>query len=198
MNVVRSRGTQRQPKIPEGTCLQEEAVKPQGTAGGPSVPPAQTKGSSREEHGDALLEQMLARENLLAALRRVEQNGGAPGVDGVTTKDLRDYLRQHWERIREELLAETYQPMPVRPVEIPKPGGGVRVLGIPACIDRLLQQALLQVLTPLFDPTFSPRSHGFRPGRRAHDAVRQVRQYVRDGHRWVVDLDLEKFFGAPG
>lgn len=198
MNVVRSRGTQRQPKIPEGTYLQKEAVKPRGTAGGPSVPPVQTTGSSREEHGNVLLEQVLARENLLAALRRVEQNGGAPGVDGVTVKDLRDHLRQHWERVREELLAETYQPAPVRRVEIPKPGGGKRQLGIPTVVDRLIQQALLQVLTPLLDRTFSPHSHGFRPGRRAHDAVRQVRQYVRDGHRWVVDLDLEKFFGAPG
>ncbi|MGE5552563.1 MAG: group II intron reverse transcriptase/maturase [Betaproteobacteria bacterium] len=140
------------------------------------------------------MEQAVARENMWAALRRVERNGGAPGVDGVTVKSLRDLLRQKWEQTREELLRGTYRPQPVRRVEIPKPSGGVRMLGIPTVMDRLIQQALLQVLTPLFDPGFSNHSYGFRPGRRAHDAVRKAREYVEEGYTWVVDLDLEKFF----
>ncbi|AVX20271.1 group II intron reverse transcriptase/maturase [Carboxydocella thermautotrophica] len=124
----------------------------------------------------------------------VEENKGAPGIDQVTVKDLRDYVREHWDRIREELLTGTYKPQPVRRVEIPKPGGGTRLLGIPTVIDRLIQQALLQVLTPIFDPEFSPYSYGFRPGRRGHDAVRQARKYAEEGYTWVVDMDLEKFF----
>ncbi|WP_375804190.1 reverse transcriptase domain-containing protein [Carboxydocella sp. JDF658] len=118
----------------------------------------------------------MARQNMLATLRRVEVNKGAPGIDQVTVKDLRDYVREHWDRIREELLTGTYRPQPVRRVEIPKPGGGTRLLGIPTVIDRLIQQALLQVLTPIFDPEFFPYSYGFRPGRRGHDAVRQARK----------------------
>jgi len=155
---------------------------------------AQPKETSRGGSGDDLMDQALARENMLAALKRVEENRGAPGVDGVTVEELRDYVREHWSRIREELLAGTYKPQPVRRVEIPKPGGGIRILGIPTTIDRLIQQALLQVLTPIFDPTFSPYSYGFRPGKRGHDAVRQARQYVEEGYDWVVDIDLEKFF----
>ncbi|GAW29176.1 unnamed protein product [Carboxydocella sp. ULO1] len=125
----------------------------------------------------------------------VEENKGAPGIDQVTVKDLRDYVREHWDRIREELLTGTYKPQPVRRVEIPKPGGGTRLLGIQTVIDRLIQQALQQVLTPIFDPEFSPYSYGFRPGRRGHDAVRQARKYAEEGYTWVVDMDhLEKFF----
>jgi RNA-directed DNA polymerase len=142
-----------------------------------------------------LFDKMLQRENLLKALGRVRQNGGAPGVDGMTVEELGDYLREHWPRIREELQKETYQPAPVRKVEIPKPGGkGMRTLGIPTVLDRLLQQALLQVLEPLFDPTFSEGSYGFRPGRGTHQAIEQARAYVTQGRTWVVDLDLEKFF----
>ncbi|MER3405891.1 MAG: group II intron reverse transcriptase/maturase [Chloroflexota bacterium] len=140
------------------------------------------------------MEQVVARENMLAALKRVEQNRGAPGVDGIPTERLREQLRAEWPRIRTELLAGTYVPRPVRRVEIPKPGGGKRPLGIPTVMDRLIQQALLQVLTPIFDPTFSVHSFGFRPGRSAHDAVRLARQYVEEGYEWVVDMDLEKFF----
>ncbi|MGE5507553.1 MAG: group II intron reverse transcriptase/maturase [Chitinophagales bacterium] len=140
------------------------------------------------------MEQAVARENMLAALRRVERNGGAPGVDGVTVENLRDLLRRNWEQTRNELLQGTYQPQPVRRVEIPKPSGGVRMLGIPTVLDRLIQQALLQVLTPIFDPGFSNHSYGFRPGRKAHDAVKKAREYVDEGYTWVVDLDLEKFF----
>ncbi|GAB6931783.1 hypothetical protein JCM14719A_01360 [Calditerricola satsumensis] len=138
------------------------------------------------------MEQVVERQNMLRALRRVEQNKGAPGIDGMEVKDLRAYLVNHWTRIREELLAETYRPSPVRRVEIPKPGGGVRLLGIPTVLDRLIQQALLQVLTPIFDPGFSEASFGFRPGRSAHQAVRRARAYVEAGYRYVVDMDLEK------
>jgi RNA-directed DNA polymerase len=135
------------------------------------------------------------RENLLAAHARVVHNGGAPGVDGMTVDELMPYCRQHWARIREQLLSGTYTPQPVRRVNIPKPDGhGTRMLGIPTVLDRFIQQALLQVLSPIFDPTFSDASFGFRPGRSTHQAVRRVREYIAAGYRWVVDLDLEKFF----
>jgi RNA-directed DNA polymerase len=135
------------------------------------------------------------RENLVAAHARVVRNGGAPGIDGMTVDDLMPYCRQHWVRIREQLLSGTYVPQPVRRVEIPKPEGkGVRMLGIPTVLDRFIQQALLQVLSPIVDPTFSDASCGFRPGRSTHQAVQRARSYVAAGHRWVVDVDLEKFF----
>ena len=140
------------------------------------------------------MEQVVARDNMWAALKRVEENGGAAGIDGVQVTRLRDLLRERWPQVREELLQGTYRPQSVRRVEIPKPGGGTRPLGIPTVLDRLIQQALLQVLTPIFDPTFCEASYGFRPGRRAHDAVRRARQYVEAGYDWVVDLDIEKFF----
>lgn len=141
-----------------------------------------------------LMEEALERNNMFRALERVEANAGAPGIDGVSVKELRPYLRENWPAAREQLLKGTYQPRPVRRVRIPKPEGGERTLGIPTALDRLIQQALLQVMTPLFDPGFSESSYGFRPGRRGHDAVRRARQYVQEGYAWVVDLDLEKFF----
>ncbi len=142
-----------------------------------------------------LMEEVLRRENRVRAHARVVQNGGAAGVDGMTVDDLRPHCRAHWARIREELVSGTDIPHPVRRVEIPKPGGsGTRTLGIPTVLDRLIQQALLQVLQPVFDPTFSDASFGFRPGRSAHDAVRRAREHIAAGYRWVVDLDLEKFF----
>jgi RNA-directed DNA polymerase len=132
---------------------------------------------------------------VVAAYKRVVRNGGAPGVDGVTVDDFKAYCRECWTRVREELLSDEYRPQPVRRVEIPKPGGkGRRVLGIPTVLDRMIQQALLQVLQPIFDPTFSEESYGFRPGRSAHQAVLRAREHVAVGHRWVVDLDLEDFF----
>lgn len=140
------------------------------------------------------MEQVVARENMLRALKRVEQNRGAPGIDGMTTAQLRELLKAQWPAVKEALVGDAYRPKPVRRVEIPKPGGGVRLLGIPTVLDRLIQQALLQVLTPIFDPRFSDSSYGFRPGRRAHDAVRRARQYVEEGCAWVVDIDVEKFF----
>jgi RNA-directed DNA polymerase len=131
---------------------------------------------------------------MLMALHRVERNKGAAGVDGMEIKSLRPFLLNNWTYIRNQLLNGTYQPEPVRRVEIPKPDGGIRLLGIPTVLDRLIQQALLQVLTPIFDPTFSSQSYGFRPGRKAHMAVKQARSYIREGYRYVVDMDLEKFF----
>ena len=131
---------------------------------------------------------------MLTALKRVEQNGGAPGMDGMPVEELRPYLREHWLEVREKLDQQTYKPNPVRRVEIPKPDGGVRLLGIPSVLDRFLQQAVAQALTPLFEPLFSPHSYGFRPGRSAHQAIQQAQAYVQAGYEWVVDLDLEKFF----
>ncbi|ANB59628.1 group II intron reverse transcriptase/maturase [Anoxybacteroides amylolyticum] len=141
-----------------------------------------------------LMERILSRGNLLTALKRVEQNKGSHGIDGMSVKDLRRHLYENWDSLREELRTGTYQPAPVRRVEIPKPNGGVRMLGIPTVTDRFIQQAIAQVLTPIFDPTFSENSYGFRPNRRAHDAVRKAKEYIKEGYRWVVDIDLEKFF----
>ncbi|MGB6378670.1 MAG: group II intron reverse transcriptase/maturase [Syntrophobacteria bacterium] len=134
------------------------------------------------------------RQNLLTAIERVERNGGARGIDGMTVEELRPYLRERWLELREALDRETYKPSPVRRVEIPKPDGGVRQLGIPTVLDRFLQQAIAQALTPLFEPLFSASSYGFRPGRSAHQAIEQAQEYIRAGYEWVVDLDLEKFF----
>lgn len=190
---MRSHEEQRQQNIPQGSSRQRDMVKPEGYAGAPSSSSAQVAPSSREDQTD-LLELMLRKENLLLAYKRVVQNGGAPGVDGVTVAELQAYLKTHWETVKAELLAGTYRPMPVRRVEIPKPGGGIRLLGIPTVMDRLLQQALLQVMNPIFDAHFSWYSYGFRQGKKAHDAVKQAQRYIQSGLRWVVDMDLEKFF----
>jgi RNA-directed DNA polymerase len=141
------------------------------------------------------MDAVVERENMIAALRRVERNKGAAGVDEMTVSELCPFLKVHWSRIKEELLGGSYRPSAVREVIIPKPGGkGMRKLGIPTVVDRLIQQALHQVLSPIFDPFFSDHSYGFRPGRSAHQAVLRAREYVSDGRRWVVDMDLEKFF----
>jgi group II intron reverse transcriptase/maturase len=156
---------------------------------------ASTAASGNERPGtDCLMEEVVQRGNAKAALKRVRQNKGSPGVDGMTVDELPEYLVENWEEIREQLVAGTYQPRPVKRQEIPKSGGGVRELGIPTALDRFVQQAILQVLQPRFDPTFSEHSHGFRPGRRAHDAVCEAQRYIQDGRRVVVDVDLEKFF----
>ena len=152
--------------------------------------PARDEGKVNAE----LWEQVWERQNLLTALERVECNGGAPGIDGMTVKELRPYLKEHWLEIREALDRQTYKPSPVRRVEIPKPNGGVRQLGIPTVMDRFLQQAIAQVLTLQFEALFSPSSYGFRPGRSAHQAIEQAQEYIREGYEWVVDIDLEKFF----
>ena len=174
--------------------LAEDRVKPESERGGLRDIPAQTNQTTREPLVEDLLERVVSSQNMRVALRRVEQNKGAAGSDGMTVKELRPLLLSYWPSLKAALLGGTYQPQPVRRVEIPKPAGGVRLLGIPSVIDRLIQQALLQVLTPVFDPHFSPQSYGFRPGKQGHDAVRQAREYVRVGYAFVVDMDLEKFF----
>src|SRR5437899_4577168 len=144
--------------------------------------------------GERLMEEVCERENCKQALARVKANKGSPGVDGMTVHELPGYLKQHWPAIREQLRSGTYEPQPVRRVEIPKPDGGVRKLGIPTVLDRFIQQAVMQVLQRRWDRTFSEHSHGFRPQRSAHQAVAKAQQYIAAGQRWVVDLDLEKFF----
>ena len=141
-----------------------------------------------------LIERMLERGNMLKALQAVEANQGAAGVDGMEVKQLRIYLREHWAEIREQILNGSYEPRPVRRVDIPKPGGGTRMLGIPTVLDRLIQQAIHQILSPMWEPGFSVHSYGFRPGRSAAQAVKAAQGHIRSGKRWVVDVDLEKFF----
>jgi RNA-directed DNA polymerase len=164
-------------------------------AGGPGAEPvvamAEPESPAATMH---LMEKVCERENLERAWQRVRGNKGAPGVDGMTIDDAKSYLREHWPEIRSQLLAGAYRPQPVKRVEIPKPDGGVRKLGVPCVVDRLVQQALLQVLQKRWDPTFSEHSYGFRPGRSAHQAVAQAQRYVAEGYSIVVDLDLEKFF----
>ncbi|WP_214798647.1 MULTISPECIES: group II intron reverse transcriptase/maturase [unclassified Exiguobacterium] len=141
-----------------------------------------------------LMEQILSRENLIRALNRVVRNKGSHGVDGMPVQNLRAHVIEHWDTMKVELLSGTYQPQPVRRVEIPKPDGGVRLLGIPTVMDRFIQQAIAQVLSSIYDPTFSDHSYGFRPNRSAHGAVKKAKGYIAEGNRWVVDIDLEKFF----
>lgn len=172
-------------KAAGGTCGGTERERQASAAGTENTRPK----------AEGLLEEVLRRENLKQALARVRSNKGTPGVDGMTVEDLTPYLRENWPRLREELLGGTYVPCPVRQVTIPKPdGGGVRMLGIPTVLDRFIQQAFLQVLTPVFDPHFSESSYGFRPGRGCHGAVVAAQAHVEAGYRFVVDIDLEKFF----
>ena len=141
-----------------------------------------------------LLQAVLAGDNLARAWKRVKSNRGAPGIDGVTVQDWPAHAREHWPALRTQIESGRYKPQPVRRVEIPKTGGGKRLLGIPTVSDRVVQQAVAQVLTPIFEPTFSASSFGFRPGRNAHQAIRQVQAHVKDGWRIAVDIDLAKFF----
>ena len=151
-----------------------------------------TSGQTKSE--DLLMEQVVERSNLWSAYQRVVRNKGAPGVDDLEVSEFKDWLKVHWPSVKEALLAGRYMPQAVRRVDIPKPSGGVRTLGVPTVLDRLIQQALHQALQPLFEPSFSEGSFGFRPGRNAHQAVRRAQAYIREGKRWVVDFDLEKFF----
>ena len=152
-----------------------------------------TKGTESPARTNRLMEEVCERENLKAALRKVKANQGSPGVDGMTVVGIKDYLKQHWPAIREQLLNGTYEPKPVWRVEIDKPDGGVRKLGIPTVLDRFIQQAVMQVLQRRWDRTFSDHSYGFRPGRSAHQAVARAQQYIAEGYGWCVDFDLEKF-----
>jgi RNA-directed DNA polymerase len=186
--------------------MHQKPAKPQGPAGRPGAgrgeaalePGSDEARPARHAQPDSgagdLLGQALARENMAAAWKHVKANKGSAGVDARTVQQTGEYLKQAWPDIRRQVLDGSYRPSPVRRVDIPKPGGGTRELGIPTVVDRLIQQALLQVLQPLIDPSFSEHSHGFRPGRSAQGAVLQAQQHVRDGYRTVVDVDLEKFF----
>ena len=171
----------------KGTGWNARSVRVSGEAGGA------THGNERSGT-DHLMEEVVERENVLAALKRVRANKGSAGIDGMTVDELRDHLVGNWPEIGASLLGGTYEPQAVKKVEIPKPGGGTRMLGIPTVVDRLVQQCILQVLQKRFDPTFSESSYGFRPGRRAHDAVCAAQKHIQSGKRWVVDVDLEKFF----
>ncbi len=179
-----------QMKLDFSSALTGEA---RGVAGEETESLMATSGPKSPARTDRLMEEVCERENLKEALRQVKGNKGSAGVDGITVNQLTDYLKQHWPAIREQLLSGTYEPKPVRRVEIPKPDGGMRKLGIPTVLDRFVQQAVMQVLQGRWEPTFSEHSHGFRPQRSAHQAVAKAQQYIADGHRWVVDLDLEKF-----
>lgn len=192
--LVSSNSKQRQQKTSQEAFSQKYAVNTQGAESqGPSFVTAQTE-RTPPETSIGLLEKMMERGNMFQALGRVERNQGAPGIDGMMVKDLRQYVKENWLNIRKQLSKGTYKPNPVRRVEIPKSGGGIRLLGIPTVLDRLIQQALAQVLTPIFDPEFSPYSYGFRPGKRAHDAIRQAQEYIQQGYKVVVDTDLAQFF----
>ena len=189
--MSRSRDEQvKQNALDKGTTGQRREVKLPVADQRVEQSPARDEGKASA----GLWEQVWERQNLFTALKRVEQNGGAPGIDGMTVEELWPYLKEHWLEIRAKLDQQTYQPSPVRRVEIPKPDGGVRMLGIPTVLDRLLQQAIAQALTPLFEPLFSDHSYGFRPRRSAHQAIKQAQEYVQAGYEWAVDIDLEKFF----
>jgi len=176
-----------------GQVSVEVSVNPKGPLSERSDVPAHTGDAVSGRQGD-LWELVFSRENLLAALRRVEANRGAPGADGLRTEDLRSWCLGHWEATRASLDTGTYRPLPVRQVMIPKPDGGKRMLGVPAVLDRLIQQAIAQVLVPVFDPGFVPVSYGFRPNKSAQEAVRVARTVVEQGYRWVIEVDLDAFF----
>lgn len=190
--VLKHSDTQKAEPARPGAALEGRGRNPRAYEAGAWSAPATKEHCCPEEL--ALIEAVVGRENMWQALKRVEANKGAPGVDNMPVSELRRYLKEHWLRIREDLLTGRYQPSPVRKVEIPKPGGGMRELGIPTVMDRLIQQAMHQVLGPIFEPGFSEQSYGFRPGRSAHQAVQSARAYVAEGRRFVIDLDLEKFF----
>ena len=172
----------------------DNVVHPQGPAEVPSIQAIGTKEELSQHLYTNLMEKVVENENVKQALRRVELNDGAPGVDGMPAKALRAYLKGNWKSIKEQLLNGTYKPQPVRRFEIPKPDGGVRLLGIPTALDRFIQQAILMVLTPIYDPTFSDSSYGFRPHRSTKQAIKAAKRHINDGRRIVVDIDLEKFF----
>jgi RNA-directed DNA polymerase len=183
------------PKIQlELAFLAEDPGEAPRTDGEGTEPPTANRTSQHPVPDIPLLEQICERENLIQAWDRVRSNGGAAGVDDLTIEQTGEQLPTLWPTIRDQLLQGTYQPQPVRRVEIPKPDGGVRLLGIPTVLDRLIQQAILQVLNPQWDPTFSESSFGFRPNRSAHQAIAQAQAFIIEGYDWVVDIDLEKFF----
>ena len=175
----------------EAGCLREDRVEPEGNGEARST---EARDSMKESGAESLLEKVLNRDNLNRAFKRVVENGGSAGVDGMKTTELQDYLKKEKEELLENLMNGKYKPKPVKRVEIPKPGGGIRALGVPTVLDRMIQQALVQVLQPIFDPKFSDCSYGYRPGRKAQDAVEKSKQYYEEGYKIVVDIDLSKYF----
>ncbi|MBF8798546.1 reverse transcriptase domain-containing protein, partial [Pseudomonas aeruginosa] len=184
--------TEMQKFLPEKTVTPSPGQKPRMTPDSAEVSAASLTWTNAEP--DMLMERVLAPANLKRAYQRVVSNKGAPGADGLPVAALAGYVKHYWPTLKARLLAGEYHPQVVRAVEIPKPQGGTRQLGIPSVVDRLIQQALLQQLTPIFDPSFSDSSYGFRPGKSAHQAVEMARAHVASGYRWCVELDLEKFF----
>jgi RNA-directed DNA polymerase len=189
MSVKRQKIQLRLAFDPEG-----RSEAPRASDGGTEMLTAKRRSESPASNDEQLMEEVCERENCLQALKRVKSNKGSAGSDGMTVGQLPGYLKEHWPAIREQLLRGTYKPQPVKRVEIPKPDGGVRQLGIPTVLDRMVQQAVMQVLQSRWDAEFSEHSHGFRPGRSAHQAVAKAQKYIAEGRGWVVDLDLEKFF----
>jgi len=190
-----STDTQRKQKTSKEGWPAKKRVEPQGMQGVQSVSAASKDGrNDGNEYASKLLERIVDRENLNLAYKQVKANRGSHGVDGMKVDELLPYLRQYGQSIREAILAGSYAPTPVRRKEIAKPDGGIRLLGIPTVLDRMIQQAIAQVLTPIFDPEFSEHSYGFRPGRSAKQAVAKAREYIEGGYRWVVDIDLARYF----
>lgn len=188
-------GTERQNiQLKLAFMTESRGEPPRAAMEGTEVPVAKHDTERPAEATAHLMEEVGQRENLRKALKRVKKNRGSPGVDGMTVQQLPGYLCEHWPTIKDQLLQGTYKPQPVKRVKIPKPGGGVRRLGIPTVLDRFIQQAVLQVLQKRWDPMFSESSYGFRPDRSAHQAVAQAQTYIAEGYNWVVDIDLEKFF----
>lgn len=173
---------------------QKDVVHPHGATVVSSAQAIETKDRISQNHYNNLMEKVVENDNVKQALRRVELNDGAPGIDGMQVKDLRTYLKENWRAIKGQLLNGSYKPQPVRRVEIPKSDGCVRFLGIPTAFDRFVQQAILLVLTPIYEPIFSDNSYGFRPNRNTRQAIKRAKQYINDGRKFVVDIDLEKFF----
>lgn len=181
-------------KASAATGIGRDGRNPAAVSDGAELSPAARERTKAEATSDRLMELVVERGNMWTAYERVMRNKGAPGVDGMTVDELKAWLRSHWPTVRAALLKGSYMPRAVRAVDIPKPAGGVRTLGVPTVADRLIQQALLQILQPIFEPEFSASSYGFRPGRNAWQAVQAARAHVRGGRSWVVDIDLAKFF----
>lgn len=180
----------RKQKIPKGSCPGKDRLEAERYPEARSMPMRDTRG----KNGGDLMGRIVSRENMVQAYKQVRKNGGAPGIDGMTLDGMKLYLSEHYESLIRSIEDGTYRPLPVRRVEIPKPDGGVRLLGVPTVIDRMVQQAVAQVLTPIFERTFSESSYGFRPGRSARQAIRKARDLYNEGYRYVVDLDLSKYF----
>ncbi len=182
-------------QLPKGGYLHKDRVEPESSAGAPSISSmSESKENNGNEYREGLLEKILEPANLNRAYKKVRANKGSSGVDGMTVDDLLKFLKQNGQKIRQQVLQGTYRPSPVRRVEIPKPDGKSRMLGIPTVLDRTVQQAIAQILSPIFEQKFSEHSYGFRPGKSAKQAVLKCREYIQAGHTWTVDIDLANYF----